>query len=112
MVISLSNLVDNLIEGIRNFKCNGCDCFLEYESVKDNFIKYELSSCNKHNSNKIDEELKKQFRNAFKFSKDDIDQFILLLTIVKKKKILLMSIWMISKSLIKHHCLKKDFIAI
>ena len=39
MATSLSNLVDNLTEGIHKIKCKDCDCFLEYESVKDNLIK-------------------------------------------------------------------------
>ena len=30
---SLSNLVDNLTEGIHKVKCEDCDYFLEYESV-------------------------------------------------------------------------------
>ena len=61
MTSSLSNLVDNLTEGIHKIKCKDCDCFLEYESVKDNLIKYKCLSCNKDYSNKIDEELKKRF---------------------------------------------------
>ena len=28
METSLSNLVDNLTEGIRKIKCNDCDCFI------------------------------------------------------------------------------------
>ena len=28
MASSLSNLADNLAEGIHKVKCNGCDCFL------------------------------------------------------------------------------------
>ena len=36
---SLSNLVDNLTERIHRIKCKDCDCFLEYEIVKDNLIK-------------------------------------------------------------------------
>ena len=59
MASSLLNLVDNLAEGIHKIKSNDCDCFLEYESVKDNLIKYKCLSCNKDYSNKIDEELKK-----------------------------------------------------
>ena len=58
--ISLSNLVDNLAEGIHIIKCK------------------DLLSYNKDYSNKIDEELKKQFRNSFKFSNNDITKFILL----------------------------------
>ena len=38
-----------------------------------------MLSCNRHLSNKIDEELKNWFKNTFKFSNDDINKFILLL---------------------------------
>ena len=76
--ISLSNHVDNLAEGIHIIKCKDCDYFLEYKIVKNNLIKYEFLSYNKDYSNKIDEELKKQFRNSFKFSNNDITKFILL----------------------------------
>ena len=55
MASSLSNLVDILAEGIHKIKCKICDWFLEYESVKDNFIKYKCLSCNKYYSNKLDE---------------------------------------------------------
>ena len=44
---SLSNFVDNLREGIHKIKFKDCNCFLEYESVKDNLIKYKRLSCNK-----------------------------------------------------------------
>ena len=40
MATSLSNLVDNLTEGILKIKCKDCDCFLEYESVKNNLVKF------------------------------------------------------------------------
>ena len=79
MASSLSNLVDNLIERIQKIKCKHCDCFLEYESVKDNLIKYKCLSCNKDCSKKIAEELKKRFKTTFKFSNNDINKFILLL---------------------------------
>ena len=59
MASSLSNLVDNLAERIHKIKCKDCDCFLEYESIKDNLIKHKCLSCNKVNSNKLDEKLKK-----------------------------------------------------
>ena len=42
-------------------------------------IEYKCLSCNENYSNKIDEELKKQFKNTFKFSNNDINKFILLL---------------------------------
>ena len=56
MATSLSNLVDNLTEGIHKIKCKNYDCFLEYESVKNNSIKYKCLSCNENYSNRIDEE--------------------------------------------------------
>ena len=42
-------------------------------------IKYKCLSCNKDFSSKIDEELKKRFKNTFNFSSNDINKFILLL---------------------------------
>ena len=36
MATSLLNLVDNIKEEIHKIKCKGCECFLEYESVKEN----------------------------------------------------------------------------
>ena len=58
MASSLSNLANNLAEGIRKIKCKECNCFLEYESVSDNSIKFKCPPCNKDYSNKLDEELK------------------------------------------------------
>ena len=44
---SLSNPADNLAEGIYKIKCKDGNCFLEYESLKDNLIKYKclMSFC-------------------------------------------------------------------
>ena len=106
--MSTSNLVDNLAEGIHKLKCKDCDCFLEYESVRDNLIKYKCLSCNKDYPNKLDEKLKERFKNTFKFSDNNINKFILLL----KKVFILMSTKMIEKSLMKQNYLKKkSFIA-
>ena len=79
MASSSSNLADNLTERIHKIKCEDCDCFLEYESVRDKLIKYKCLSCNKDYSNKINEEFKKRFKSTFKFSNNDINKFILLL---------------------------------
>ena len=40
---------------------------------------YIMHTCNKDYSSKIDEQLKKRFKNTFKFSNNDIITFILLL---------------------------------
>ena len=65
MTTSVLNLVDNLTEELFKIKCKNCDCFLEYEYVKDNLIKYKCLSCNKNYLNKVDEELEKIFKKFF-----------------------------------------------
>ena len=44
MANSLSNLVDNLTEGIHKIECKDCDCILEYETVKEISIKCKCTS--------------------------------------------------------------------
>ena len=55
MGTSLSKLVDSFTEGIHNIKYKDYGCFLEYENVMGNLIKYYCLSCNKENSNKLNE---------------------------------------------------------
>ena len=50
---------------------------VRYESVEEISIKYKCTSCNKDYSKKIDEELKKRFKNTFKFYNNDINKFVL-----------------------------------
>ena len=76
MASSWLYLVNNLAEGIHKTKSN---CFFEYESVSDSLTKYMCLSCNKYYLNKIGEKLKKWVKNTFRFSKNDINKFILLL---------------------------------
>ena len=76
---NLANLVDSPIKGIHKIKCKDCDCLLAYESVTDDLIRWKCLPCNKVYWNKIDEELKKRFKNTFKFSNNDINEFILLI---------------------------------
>ena len=76
---SLSNHVDNLVEGMHKIECKGCDCFLVYESVKDNLIKYECLPCNKDYSNKPGGKLEERLKNTFNSSNNAINKFILLL---------------------------------
>ena len=47
MTSSLSNYYQYLAEEFYKIKCKDCDCFLEYESVKDNLIKQRCPSCDK-----------------------------------------------------------------
>ena len=55
------------------------ELFFWIEGVNDNFIKCKCFSCKKIYSNKIDEKLKKRFRNTFKFSNNGINKIVLLL---------------------------------
>ena len=43
---------------ISKIKCKDCDCFLAYDKIKDDLIKYKSVFCNKEYSNKTDEESK------------------------------------------------------
>ena len=94
MASSLSNLVNNLSEGIHRIKCKyeyndkkcetcgikykHCDCFLEYTNFEDDLIEYKCLSCNKIYQRLFDEKLKEIFFNTYKFSNYD-NKFILLL---------------------------------
>ena len=95
MASSLSNLVNNLSEGIHKISCKYghndkkcetfrityevCDCFLEYTDFKDDLIEYKCLSCNKKYQQKFDEKLKKQIFNTYKCSNHDSNKIILLL---------------------------------
>ena len=80
MVNSLSDLAHNLAEGIHKIKCKDCTIIFLNTTVSmgDSLIKYKCLACNKNYSKKTDEKLKKQFRNTFNFSNNDINKFILL----------------------------------
>ena len=77
MANPLSNLVNNLSDGIHRIKCKYrhddkkcetcrikykyCDCFLEYKNFKDGLIEYKCLRCNKSYRQKFDEKLKETF---------------------------------------------------
>ena len=83
MAISLSNLVNNLSEGIHQVKCKyglddkkyetcgikykDCECCLEYTNVKNNSIECKCLCCNKNYQKTFDENVKKRFANTYKF---------------------------------------------
>ena len=107
MASSLSNLIDNITEGIHKIKYKNWGCFLEYESIKENLTKHKCLSFSKDYSNKLDEELKKKFKKTFKYLYNDINKFILLL----RKGVYPYEYMVNGKSLMKQHYLKrKSFI--
>ena len=97
MATSLSDLVHNVTEGIHKIKYKDYDCFLEYESVKDNLIKYKCLSCNKDYSNKLDEKFKSDLKTHLSF----LIMILINSFCYQKKMFILMSTWMNRKSLMK-----------
>ena len=54
MASPLSNLFDNLAEGIHNIICTNCTtCYLEHTNAKDDSIEYKCLCCNKNYQKKL-----------------------------------------------------------
>ena len=70
MTSLLSNLVNNISQGIHKMKC---------KCRHDDLIKYKCLCCNKNYQQKFDEKLKERFFNTYNFSNYDKNRFILLL---------------------------------
>ena len=64
MASTLSNLVNNLAEGIHKIKYTNCKvCCFKYTIFKDDLIEYKFLCCNKNYQKKLDENLKKKIGN-------------------------------------------------
>ena len=79
MSSSLSNLVDNLSEGLHNDRCIDCKSCLDYMSIKDNQLIFRCLECKKNYKKDFNKELIKRFANIYEFCSGDIKKFILLL---------------------------------
>ena len=76
---SLSNLVDNLSEGLHSGKCTDCKSCLDYMMFKDDQLIFRCFECEKNSNKDFDKELIKRFTNIYKFCSKDINKTILLL---------------------------------
>ena len=76
---SLSNLVDNLYEGLHSDKCTDCKSCLDYMSVKDDQLIFRCFECKKNYIKDFNKELIKRFADIYEFCYEDINKFILLL---------------------------------
>ena len=78
---ALSNLVDNLSEGIHdNGKCTKCNSSLEYISISEKGrLLFECFDCKSRCTRKFDKKLTKKFKNTYNFCNGDIDKFMLIL---------------------------------
>ena len=82
MASSLTNLFNNLSEGVHKIKCKSehddercetcgirckyCNCFFEYTIFNDDLIEYKCFCCNKNYQHKFDKKLKERFFNTYK----------------------------------------------
>ena len=79
MSTSLSNLVDNLSEGLHTDKCTDCELHFDYMSIEDNQLIFRCFGCKKNCEKDFNKELIKRFANTYKFCNKDLNKFILLL---------------------------------
>ena len=70
---SLSNLVDNLSEGLHNDKCTDCESRLDYMSIKDNQLIFRCVNCNKNYNKDFNKEIINRFSTTYKFCNEGIN---------------------------------------
>ena len=73
MSSSLSNLVDNLSEGLHNGKCTDCKSCLDYLSVKDNQLIFRCFECKKSYNKDFNKNLTKRFASTHELYDKDIN---------------------------------------
>ena len=79
MSSSLSNLVDNLSEGLHNDRCIDCKSCLDYMTTKDEQLIFRCFECKKNYKKDFNKELINKFSSTYTFCNGDINKFILLL---------------------------------
>ena len=79
MSSSLSNLIDNLSEGLHSDKCIDCKSSLDHITTKDEKLIFRCFKCKKNFEKYSNKELIKRFANIYEFCNEDINKFILLL---------------------------------
>ena len=79
MSTSLSEVVDNLSEGLHNKRCIDCKSYLDYMITKDEKLIFRCFTCKKNYEKDFNKELIKRFANTYNFCNRDLNKFILLL---------------------------------
>ena len=74
MLTSLSNLVNNLSEGVHNDKCTNCESCLDYMTTKDEQLTFWCFRCKKNYEKDL-----KRLANIYDFCNGDLNKFTLLL---------------------------------
>ena len=105
MSTSLSNLVNNLSESLRNNRCIDCKSCLDYMRTKNEYLTFKCSSCKKNYEKDFNKELIKRFTNTYRFCNKDLNKFILLL----RKDV---HPYEYINNLMKHDCLTKKLFTV
>ena len=79
MSSSLSNLVDNLSEGLHNDRSMDCKFCLDYMTTKDEQLIFRCFESKKDYIKDFNKERINRFSNTYKFCNGDINKFVLLL---------------------------------
>ena len=79
MSMSLSNLIDNLSEGLHNNKCLDCKSCLDYIKTKSEKLILKCFNCKSYCENDFNKELIKRFASTCEFCNKNLNKFVLLL---------------------------------
>ena len=79
MSMSLSKLVDNLIEGLHKNRCVDCESCLDYIKTKNEKLIFKCFNCETYYEKDFNKELIKRFANTYEFFNGNLNKFILLL---------------------------------
>ena len=72
MLTSLSNLVNNLSEGLHNDRCTECKSCLDYITTKDEQLIFRCFRCKKNYEKEFNKELIQRFANTYEFCNRDL----------------------------------------
>ena len=78
MSTSLSNLVNNLSEGLHNDRCIDCKSYLDYMKTKDEQLLFRCFRYKENYEKYFNKELIQRFANIFGFCNGNLNKFILL----------------------------------
>ena len=68
MSSSVSNLVDNLSEGLHSNKCTDCKSYLSYRTIKDEQLIFRCFECKKNYKKEFNKELIKRYEKYMNFA--------------------------------------------
>ena len=74
MTISLSNLIDNLSEGLHSDKCADCKSYLDYMTTKDKQLFFRCFECKNNYKKDFNKKLTKRFANIYEFYNEDFKE--------------------------------------